>query len=219
MTPLCFYYILGTMKKEIKISWSRNLAYAIGLLATDGNLSSDGRHMGLVSKDVEQITTFKRCLKINNKICSKPSGYGKNKRYYFVQFGNVNLYKWLQQIGLTPRKSKSISKLSIPDKYLADYLRGYIDGDGSFSVFQDPVYSNSQRLYTRFASGSLKHLKWIKSRIKSIFYIEGFIRKYSRVYELTYAKTASKILLKKIYYNKNAPCLKRKRKLVEQFLN
>ena len=70
---------------------------------------------------------------------------------------------------MTPNKSKTISKLSIPDKYLADYLRGYIDGDGSFSVYQDPVYPNSQRLYMRFASGSLKHLEWIQLRIKSLF--------------------------------------------------
>ena len=43
------------MKKKAKIVWNHNLAYAIGLLATDGNLSSDGRHMALVSKDIEQI--------------------------------------------------------------------------------------------------------------------------------------------------------------------
>ncbi|MBU3934306.1 MAG: hypothetical protein KKH11_06555, partial [Candidatus Omnitrophica bacterium] len=125
----------------------------------------------------------------------------------------------LQQIGLTPKKSKTISELSIPDKYLADYLRGYIDGDGSFSVYQDPVYPNSQRLYMRFASGSLKHLQWIKSHIKSLFSVEGYITRITRCHELRYAKTATKTLLQAIYYNKNVPCLKRKRKLIEQFLN
>ncbi|MFC1632422.1 hypothetical protein ACFL2I_07695 [Candidatus Omnitrophota bacterium] len=188
-------------------------------MATDGNLSSDGRHMVLVSKDIEQINTFKRCLGINNRISLKASGYTKTKKYYFVQFGNVNLYRWLQQIGLTPKKSKTISKLSIPDEYLSDYLRGYIDGDGSLSVFQDAVYPNSQRLYTRFFSGSLKHLKWLKSRIKSLFRVDGFIGKVSGAYELRYAKTASITLLNAIYYNKNIPCLQRKRKLIEQFLN
>lgn len=183
------------MKKKTEITWNHDLAYVVGLLATDGNLSSDGRHMVLVSKDIEQIKTFKRCLGINNKICLKASGYTKNKKYYFVQFGNVNLYTWLQQIGLTPRKSKTISELSIPDKYLADYLRGYIDGDGSICVYQDPIYPNSQRLYMHFASGSLKHLKWLKSRIKSLFSVEGYIRKIIRCYELTYAKAATKTLL------------------------
>lgn len=207
------------MKKETKIIWNYNLAYAVGLLATDGNLSSDGRHMVLVSKDIQQIKTFKRCLGLKNKISVKASGYVKKKKYHFVQFGNVNLYKWLQQIGLTPRKSKTISKLSIPDKYLADYLRGYIDGDGSISIYQDPVYPNSQRLYMRFSSGSIKHLKWIKRRIKHLFSIDGYVRKCTRAFELTYAKTATKKLLKVIYYKKEIPCLHRKRKLIEQFLN
>ncbi|MFC1698751.1 hypothetical protein ACFL1I_02165 [Candidatus Omnitrophota bacterium] len=207
------------MRNKTEIIWRHDLAYAVGLLATDGNLSSDGRHMVLVSKDIEQINTFKRCLGINNRISLKASGYTKTKKYYFVQFGNVNLYRWLQQIGLTPKKSKTISKLSIPDEYLSDYLRGYIDGDGSLSVFQDAVYPNSQRLYTRFFSGSLKHLKWLKSRIKSLFRVDGFIGKVSGAYELRYAKTASITLLNAIYYNKNIPCLQRKRKLIEQFLN
>ena len=38
------------------------VAYAIGLIATDGNLSRDGRHMSVVSKDVDLLETLRRCL-------------------------------------------------------------------------------------------------------------------------------------------------------------
>lgn len=207
------------MRMKSEITWNYNLAYAVGLLATDGNLSSDGRHMALVSKDIEQIKTFKRCLGINNKISRRAGGYIKNRKYYSVQFGNINLYKWLQQIGLTPRKTKTISKLFIPDKYLVDYLRGYIDGDGYIRTYQDPIYPNSQRLYTRFISASLSHLLWLQKRIFSLLKIKGHRRQHTKsTFELSYAKNESKILLNAIYYNRLIPCLKRKRKIAEPFL-
>ena len=43
--------------------WSENLAYAIGLIATDGSLSNDGRHLNFTSKDIDQIQTFAKIRK------------------------------------------------------------------------------------------------------------------------------------------------------------
>ena len=57
---------LGTIEKEC--TWSPELAYAIGLIATDGNLSKDGRHISFRSSDLEQIKNFQRCLQLSNKI-------------------------------------------------------------------------------------------------------------------------------------------------------
>ena len=37
------------------MKWTSELAYAVGLLTTDGSLSKDGRHIDLTSKDVEQL--------------------------------------------------------------------------------------------------------------------------------------------------------------------
>ena len=39
-----------------------NLSYVIGLLTADGNLSSDGRHITFVSKDLDLIHIFKKGL-------------------------------------------------------------------------------------------------------------------------------------------------------------
>lgn len=209
---------MKTITNKENIAWSRNLAYAIGLLTTDGNLSSDGRHLTFISKDLDLIKTFKKCLGINNKIKPKTSGYSA-KMYHKVQFGNVKLYKWLLTIGLMPNKSKNLKNLDIPDKYFVDFLRGHIDGDGYVRVFQDPVYPNSQRLYTVFYSASLKHLEWLRKQIAHLTNIHGWLEPANRVWRLTYAKKESKLLLPLIYYAKNIPCLKRKRKIIEQFLS
>ena len=199
------------------IIWSSNLAYAIGLISTDGCLSPDGRHIIFISKDIDLIKTFKRCLGLSNKITPKTSGYSK-KIYHKIQFGNVQFYRWLLKIGLMPNKTKIIGKLHLPNKYLPDFLRGHLDGDGYVRAFQDPVYSNSKRLYTTFHSASLKHLKWIQKRLNQHKGIQGWIEYSTRVWRLTYAKSESKVLLPFLYYDKNIPCLKRKRNIIESFL-
>ena len=60
-----------TPQGKVDIRWSANFAYAIGLLVTDGNLSSDGRHIIFVSKDMEQINNFLKCLKRANAFRSR----------------------------------------------------------------------------------------------------------------------------------------------------
>lgn len=75
------------------IKWRSEIAYAIGLITTDGNLSPDGRHIILVSKDISLLKTFKKCLLLKNKIGQRRSGYTKRKDCYCVQFGNVIFYR------------------------------------------------------------------------------------------------------------------------------
>jgi len=40
------------LKGEVKIQWSPNLAYAIGLIATDGCLGRDKKYIDFTSKDL-----------------------------------------------------------------------------------------------------------------------------------------------------------------------
>lgn len=139
------------------IKWSPAIAYAVGLITTDGSISKDGYHIDLTSTDVQLLKTFKKCLGINNKITEKLSGAGNVS--FRVQFGNVVLYRWLINIGLMPNKTKRVGALKIPNKYFFDFLRGHLDGDGSIRNYQNPVYPNSERLYIRFCSASPKHIQ------------------------------------------------------------
>lgn len=43
---------------KVKIKWSPEFAYAIGLLVTDGSLSKDGIHIDFTSNDKEQLVNF-----------------------------------------------------------------------------------------------------------------------------------------------------------------
>lgn len=193
------------------------MAYAIGLITTDGNLSPDGRHFDFTSNDVDLIETFKYCLNLTNRIGRKKSTY-TGKLAHRIQFGDVFLYHKLIEIGLMPNKSRVVGVLNIPDKFFFDFLRGHLDGDGSIKKYLDPIYKNSLRLYVSFLSASKNHIQWIRHRIASFLNITGSIREHNNSYYLSYAKRDSIKLLKSMYYKENLPCLKRKFNLIRDFI-
>lgn len=186
---------------KVKIEWSAAFAYAIGLLATDGNLSPDNRHINFTNKDEDLAIMFKKCLGIDNKIGRKFRGGSKEKKYCVVQFGDRNFYEFLNGIGITKAKSKTLGKLEIPARYFADFLRGCIDGDGSIGTFVHPESKHLQ-LRVRLVSASLPFLLWIKEEISRRAGIKtGWIgRRMKSVYPLTYGKTDSIKLFGFIYY-------------------
>lgn len=197
---------------KIKIKWSSNLAYAIGLITTDGNLSKDGRHINFTSKDKELAHKFIKCLGIKTKITMKSSGLIREKLYYFIQFGDVVFYRFLQSLGLEAKKSKIVAAIKIPDKYFFHFLRGHFDGDGTFYSYFDPRWRSSFMFYTVFISASEKHIKWLRGEIIEFLNIEGHIAKSKKhsCYHLKYAKKESINLLSRMYKTKGDIYLKRK---------
>ena len=216
---LYFSLSIVARPRTAEIRWSRKLAYAIGLLTTDGNLSPDGRHFDFTSNDKELIDTLKICLSLKNKVARKRSGYTQKKTAFRIQFGNVTLYKWLLRMGLMPNKSKRMGALKIPDRFFFDFLRGHLDGDGSVKKYYDPVYPKSKRLYLTFISASLRHVLWIQKSVKRLITIKGFLRTGRRVYVLTYSKHDSITLLQRLYYKSDVPCLKRKFLIAQEFVS
>lgn len=207
-------------KQKIKIEWSPEFAYGIGLIATDGNLSPDGRHLNFTTKDKELAVLFKKIFNLDNKIGRKTREKEQEKKYFVVQFGDINFYKFLLKIGLMPKKSKILGCLKIPDKYFHDFLRGAFDGDGSFYSYWDPRWKSSFMFYTYLYSASRNHISWLKATIKKLIGINGaFVDKeYSRVYKLVFAKKESLKLLKFMYYNEKVVCLYRKKRKIEKAL-
>ena len=205
---------------KVKIEWSPEFAYAIGLLTTDGNLSPDMRHLNFTSKDRELVMSFKNCLKLTNSIGKKARGYEHERKYSVLQFGDVLFYRFLVAIGLFPNKSKTLGALDIPEKYFFDFLRGHFDGDGTFYSYWDPRWRSSFMFYTVFISASKKHIDWLQHTIFSHLKIRGHITKSAHdvIYNLKYAKADSLKLLSKMYYDMGVVCLSRKRKKIEKAL-
>ena len=208
-------------KNKVKIKWSPEFAYALGLLTTDGNLSPDGRHIVFTSKDLELAELFKSCLGLKNTIGRKASGATKEKKYFVVQFGDVIFYQFLASIGITPRKSLTLGVVRIHGSFFWDFLRGCLDGDGTFYSYWDPRWRSSFMFYTVFCSASKKHILWLRHKISNFLKIKGHITKspIKICYQLKYAKKDSLKLLRKVYYSKRVACLSRKRLKIEKALS
>lgn len=101
-------------KGNVLVKWSPNFAYAIGLIATDGCLYNDKRHIGFTSKDYEMILNYKKCLGIKNKIGRKRNGATREKKYFSVQFGNVFFYDFLISLGIMPKNPRLSVKSWLP---------------------------------------------------------------------------------------------------------
>ncbi len=197
-------------------------------MATDGCLSSDGRHLSFGSGDRDLVVTLLRCLRLSTSVRINQLRTTKGSAYYRVQFGRVRLYRWLLAIGLTPRKSLTLGALGVPDDYLIDTVRGLLDGDGSVLTFS---YAGSGkaagrtyvRLMTRFTSASGAHVEWIHGRLRSALGIHGSISRLRSAsgnpfFHLTYSTGESRVLLAVLYADHEAPCLRRKRANWERFL-
>lgn len=214
------------------IIWNANLAYVVGLLVTDGNLSKDGRHIIMRSSDLDLLKTFSNCLFLQNKIAvSINNGYAK-KPCYRIQFGNVRLYRWLLEIGLFPAKTYTIGEIKVPDEYFRDFLRGHLDGDGTILTYRDEYNSYfgrmyfNQRVYTKFISASQKHIYWLNKKINQLAAIKGSLtcttsyRKHRvPIWLIKFAKAESVTLLNWLYYKSDLPCLQRKMLLAQNILH
>ncbi len=203
------------------IVWSPEIAYGVGLMASDGYLSQDGYHLTMVSKDREQIEHIKICFNVSAAIKPYTGGRNNPEIYYRVQWGDVTLYNFLLSIGLTPHKSLTIGALKIPDEYFFDFLRGSFDGDGCFYSYFDPRWKNSFMFYMTFTSGSKEHTDWMRESIECLIGIHGHItfgKKGNGVSNLKYAKKESLILLRALYKNENIPSLSRKKLKISEAL-
>ncbi|MBI3304716.1 hypothetical protein HYZ80_00080 [Candidatus Parcubacteria bacterium] len=207
------------------------LAYIIGLLVTDGNLSKYGRHITMRSSDKDLLETFGSCLNLKSKIArSHNDGYAKRPSYR-IQFSNVQLYNWLVTIGVTPAKTHSIGAIRIPKELFRDFLRGHLDGDGSIFFYRDTynVYKGKRyintRIYTKFISASEKHIKWLHEMMGKHAPAHGALIGKKPVggrcgmWEIKIAKYESLKLLRWLYYKKGLPALARKRKIAEYLLS
>src|SRR3989338_2980990 len=205
---------------RVNTEWRPNLAYAVGVIATDGNLSSDGRHLNITSKDADMLLTMRDVLRLQNKIGKKARGGSKEKKYFVLQFGDVNFYGFLLSIGLTPRKSKTMGHLVVPDAYFPAFLRGCIDGDGSIGSFMRPE-SKLPQVRLRLASASPAFLDWILKTAQKLYDIQGgyiYNQKGKSIHQLSFAKADSFKILQLMYYKKSLPALKRKQAIAEDLM-
>jgi hypothetical protein len=208
-------------------AWSAQVAYVVGLIATDGNLGRKKPMITIVSKDIDLLETVRHCLGITTPI-RRHSG-GERDRCHHLCWHARSLYEWLLEIGLTPAKSLTLRPLNVPDEYFADFFRGCIDGDGTILVYTDRYHVPKcdryvyERLYLSIVSASYAFIEWLRTTVQRLATVNGSIGVRQRrgahsIWQLRYAKAEAIQLLRWMYYASDVPCLNRKRVKAEKFL-
>ncbi len=200
-------------------TWTSTLAYAVGLIATDGGLVR-GRSISFPSADRELVELLLGCLGKSNSISVERSEEGNI--YYRTQIGDVAMYRWLVSIKIEPRKSLTLGAIDVPEAYLFPLARGLLDGDGS--IMNKVARADTKRrsnyrweyLQTKFVSASLVHITWLRAELGAATGLQGYImttkakgRRHA-CYALRFSKHASLRLLPLLYADPNAPRLTRK---------
>lgn len=89
--------------------------------------------ISVAEKDREWLEKFRTFLGYNGNIGTyqvNESGYKPGVKYVRLLIGNNKIVEDLIKLGVIEHKSKLLS--SIPNiPYIDDFIRGYIDGDGS----------------------------------------------------------------------------------------
>jgi len=144
------------MDEKFFIKWSPEMAWILGLIFTDGNLSNSGV-VNLTSVDLELLEKVKYLLDSRIHIRKKTQSYDKSKYIYILQFGHEKMTQDLKKLGLTSKKSLTMTFPDIPAEHVRHFIRGCWDGDGS-------VYSEKRRpgeIRASYTCGSKQFIKRI----------------------------------------------------------
>ena len=112
---------------------SQEKAYWLGFLYADGAIGStnNGIEVSLKSSDYDHL------LKLKESLGFKEKNIYKDEIRCRLTFTNKKTKEDLIKLGCFPKKSLSLkfpSKDQVPDEYLYDFIRGYVDGDGSVMI-------------------------------------------------------------------------------------
>src|SRR2546426_7251538 len=131
--------IAPRFRRTTPLEWSGKLAYATGLAATDGFLTTRST-VGFTSTDRELVETFLRCVDrpVHYKVVEPDKQVGNaalkirpRKTLYVARCQDRALYEWFLNAGVIPRKSLTLAGLVVPHVLFFDLVRGLLDGDGS----------------------------------------------------------------------------------------
>ena len=198
--------------------WTGEMAYVLGFLYADGSLEDAsylrGKYIRASSIDEYSIVLIQQILKADHpiiKIINKShSGHTK----YFIRIGSKKMYASLEKRGLYPNKSLTIEFPKIPGKYLADFIRGYFDGDGCVFLEMGKGKTGARiikKLSTIFTSGSNKFLVGLGKILSDKVLVKNKVVINShRSFQLRYDTDDSVKLFKFIYGSKSRLFLRRK---------
>ena len=177
-------------------------AYWLGFLYADGSIRKDRNEitLDLQEQDKKTIEDFHNYCKNKNSI--REHIIKRNEKIYksYVSgFSNKEVKENLIKLGCYPKKSlilKFPNEFQVPQNYIYDFVRGYVDGDGYIQ------YDFERHRYRIIIAGTKDFLQGLMNRLD--LFENCFIRKDKRseIYVLEISNKENVFnLLEKLYEN------------------
>jgi hypothetical protein len=191
------------------------MAYVLGYWFADGNMyyqsGAGGYFVSIGSKDVAHLDALR--LIIGAGALTGITG----SEIFKLVICRKEMYDDLLRLGGTERKSLTLAWPEVPDEFLADFVRGYIDGDGSLTWHKTgnsihPLIS---------AVGTNGFLLGMNSAIQAATGIPMpacHLDKGSNTWAVKWYGVRAKCLAIWLYHDHSGPCLARKFTLAIAFV-
>ncbi len=186
--------------------WSPEMAYVLGYYAADGCLAVNplgARYIHFDSIDKDLLETVRTLLGCKQVVSVKRQGKEHRHACYRLQIGSRQMFSDLARLGFGMRKGRRIRLPKIPASFLADFVRGYFDGDGGVSY---GAYGRRSRpgkarcILARFTSESIGFLKSMRGRLRKRGGLgQGSLIRYGTYACLSYGLNDSRRLFRFMY--------------------
>ena len=146
-------------------NWSKEMAYVLGIIYTDGNLFHDPvRKMYRISISQKDRELLDKVLKLMD--CNYILRYKKQRgiagHLYLIDLQQKDMFHDLLELGLTSNKSLNMTFPGVPPQCTRHFIRGCWDGDGSVFV------TGRGKLDANYITGSIKFIERIVEELHKI---------------------------------------------------
>jgi|SRR3989338_248031 len=184
--------------------WSANMSYVLGFILADGCIIkgtykgySDSLKFGVQLKDRDVLEKIKSELGAKHKLSHVENAV-------HLSLTSQKIVDDLKKLGIKYRKSLNEVVPKVPRKYIKDFIRGIIDGDGS-------VWIEKERNYpTLSVAGGENTLRFIRDHFFKKFKLYSTLTrtKYSKnakkyLYNIAYRANPAQKLIEYLYKNTN----------------
>lgn len=159
-----YFFNINKIKEESHAKY-----YWLGFIAGDGSVQEKGRRLRIELKNdsLDILEKFKNFMESNANITSRVNNNGCECSK--IDINSIELGNYLAEYNIVPNKTKTfiIPEDKIPEQYIMDFIRGFMDADGCIHIT-----SRNNNPSLSFVSGS-------KTCIEQIQRILGITNKIS----------------------------------------
>lgn len=119
------------IKEDFFNTWNKKMSYVLGYWFADGRMfhrKHKGYNISFTSKDKNHLKKILEILESNYEL------FDKKNNIWAIRISSKTMYQDLLLLNGTPNKSLTATPPEIPDEYVYDFIRGYMDGDGWVSI-------------------------------------------------------------------------------------